>query len=138
MEVVPGGPTRHEVGVGDQHARRVRVRAKHTDRFAGLDQQSFVVLKRLQGGYDGVEILPRARRPADAAVDDEFVRVLGDIGVKVVHQHPQRGLGQPAFGVECGTARRAHFAGVVAWVCHGENSYRSAATASMRVSKFLR
>jgi hypothetical protein len=36
VEVLPGRPVRHEVRVGDQHARRVHVRAENTDRLAGL------------------------------------------------------------------------------------------------------
>ena len=43
VEVLPRRPFRHEVRVGDQHARRVGVRAEHADRLARLDQQRFVV-----------------------------------------------------------------------------------------------
>ena len=34
VEVLPIGPLRHQVGVGDQHARRIGVRFEHADRFA--------------------------------------------------------------------------------------------------------
>jgi hypothetical protein len=44
VEVLPGGPVRHQVGVGDQHARRIGMRAEHADRLAGLHQQGLVVL----------------------------------------------------------------------------------------------
>ena len=44
--------------------------------------------------------LPVARGPADAAIDDELVRPLGDVGIEIVHQHAQRRFGQPAFGAE--------------------------------------
>ena len=37
----------------------------------------------------------RAGRAAGAAVDDEVLGTLGDLGVQVVHEHPQRGLGLP-------------------------------------------
>ena len=45
---------------------------------------------------DRVEGGPAARRPAGPAVDDEVVGVLGDLGVQVVHEHPQGGLLLPA------------------------------------------
>ena len=47
VEVLPGRPVRHEVGVGDQHARRVGVGAEHADRLARLHQQRLVVLEPL-------------------------------------------------------------------------------------------
>ena len=43
--MLPGRPVRHEVGVGDQHARRVGMGAEHADRLARLDQQRLVVLE---------------------------------------------------------------------------------------------
>ncbi len=46
VEMVPGRPVRHEVGVGDQHARRILVGAEHADRLAGLDEQRFVLVQR--------------------------------------------------------------------------------------------
>ena len=46
VEVVPGRPVRHEVRVGDQHARRVGVGAEDADRLARLDEQRLVVLQR--------------------------------------------------------------------------------------------
>ena len=39
VEVLPGGPLRHQVRVGDQDARRVGVGAEHADRLAALHQQ---------------------------------------------------------------------------------------------------
>ena len=45
---------------------------------------------------DGVERRPRARRPARPAVDDQVVGPLGDLGVEVVHEHPQGRLLLPA------------------------------------------
>ena len=45
VEMVPGRPVRHEVGVGDQHARRIGVGAEHADRLAGLHQQRLVVAR---------------------------------------------------------------------------------------------
>ncbi len=45
VEVLPRRPFRHEVGVRDQHARRVGVRLEHADRLARLDQQRLVVAR---------------------------------------------------------------------------------------------
>ena len=45
VEVLPRRPLRHEVRVGDQHARRVGVRLEHADRLARLDQQRLVVVR---------------------------------------------------------------------------------------------
>ena len=52
VEMLPGRPVRHQVGVGDQHARRVGMRAEHADRLARLHQQGLV----------GFEIAQRRRR----------------------------------------------------------------------------
>ena len=98
--MIPGRPVRHEVGVGDQHARRVLVGAEHADRLAGLHQQRLVLVQRLQRRDDAVEILPGAGGAADAAVDHQFVRIFGNVGIEIVHQHAQRRFGHPALGVE--------------------------------------
>ncbi len=113
VEVRPGRPVRHEVGVGDQHARRVGVRAEDADGLAGLHEQRLVGFELAQRGDDAVEAFPVARGAADAAVDDEFVRLLGDVGVEVVHEHAQRRFGEPALGGDVGAVRGADLAGVV-------------------------
>ena len=79
VEMVPGRPFRHQVRIGDQHARRVRVGAEHADRLARLDEQGLVVLEPLQRLDDRVVALPVARRPADAAIDDQLLGRLGDV-----------------------------------------------------------
>ena len=43
LKVLPGGPVRHQIGVGDEHARRVRVGREHADGLAGLHQQGFAL-----------------------------------------------------------------------------------------------
>ena len=48
-----------------------------------------------------------ARRLAGAAVHDELLRLLRDLGVEVVQQHPQRRLGRPLPRVQLRAARRA-------------------------------
>ena len=118
VELVPGRPVRHQVRVGDQHPRRVGVGAEHADRLARLHQQRLVGLERLEARDDAVEIGPGARRPPDPAVDDELVRVLGDVGMQVVHQHPHRRLGQPRLGGDLRPGGRIDVAQVVPRVGH--------------------
>src|SRR4029079_7594985 len=72
-ELVPGAPVWDEIRVGDEHARRVLVRAKDADRFARLDEERLVILQPLQRGDDGVETLPVARGLADAAIHDQLL-----------------------------------------------------------------
>ena len=72
VEMLPGRPVRHEVGVGDQHARRIGMGAEHADRLAGLHQQRLVGFELAQRRDDAVEALPVARRTADAAIDHEL------------------------------------------------------------------
>jgi hypothetical protein len=118
VEFLPGRPMRHDVGVCDEHARGVGMGLEDADRLAGLHQQRLVLAKRLQRSDDAVEIVPGARRPADPAIDDELVRVLGDLRVEIVHQHAQRRLGRPVAGVELVAARGAYFTDVVARIDH--------------------
>ncbi len=120
VEFFPSGPVRDQIGVGDQDAGCVGVGPEHADRLARLDQQRLVVAERLQGVDQDVVAAPVARRPPDAAVDHQLLRALGDLGVEIVHEHPQRRLGLPAAGVEPGPARRPDHPLVVASVqLHG-------------------
>ncbi len=114
-ERVPRGPVRHQVGVGDQDSRRVSRGAEHGDRLAGLHDQRFVVGERAQFLDDGIKRGPRTCRLARAAIHDEIVRPLGDVGIEVVHQHPQGGLLWPsltrqrrAAGSADGASNRSH------------------------------
>ena len=104
---------RHEIGVGDEHARRVGMGAEHADRLARLDEQRLIALEPAQGRDDAVERLPVARRPPDAAIDDKLARPLGDVGVEIVHEHAQRRFGEPALGAEFGSAGRTDDAHIV-------------------------
>jgi hypothetical protein len=112
VEMVPGCPVRHEIRVGDQHARRVGVGSEHADRLAGLHEQRLVRIQPLQGRDDLVEALPVTRGAPDAAIDDELARPLGDVGIEIVHQHAQ-GIGEPAFRTDLRAMRRADDAHVV-------------------------
>ena len=118
IEMVPGRPMRNQVGIGDQHARCVLMCAEHAHRLARLHQQGFIVVQRLQRGDDAVEIFPRPGGAADAAVDHQLMRVFGDIGMQVVHQHPHGRFGQPAFRSDFGAGCGEDIAQVVARVCH--------------------
>ena len=105
VEVLPGRPVRHQVGVGDQHSRRRPVGAEDPDRLSRLDQQGLVVLHLLEGRDDLIEALPVAGRSADAAVDHQVLRALGHHRVEIVHQHAQRRFGLPAFRGKGGASR---------------------------------
>ena len=113
VEMVPGRPVRHQIGIGDQHARRVGMGAEDADGFAGLHEQCLVIFETLQRRDDAVKAFPVACGAADAAVDDKFARPLRDIGVEVVHQHAHRRFGQPALRRNIRSVRRADDAGIV-------------------------
>ena len=106
-EVVPGRPLADQVRVGDQHARRPLVGAQDPDRLAALDQERLVVGEGAQLTDDRIERVPAPRGSSRPAVDDEVVRVLGDLGIQVVHEHPERGFLGPAATGELGAAGRS-------------------------------
>jgi len=86
-----------------------------------LHEQGFFLAEAGEGGDDGVEAFPVARRLADAAVDHEILGALRDLGVEIVHQHSQRRLGEPGPGGEAAAARRADRpAGGGRKLCHGK------------------
>jgi hypothetical protein len=49
-----------------------------------------------------------------AAVDDQFIRALGDIRIEVVHQHPKRAFLMPSFAGNVWSVRRSNNGGGVA------------------------
>ena len=57
---VPASPSWHEVGVGDQHAGRVRVGAEDADRLAALHEEGLVLFEVLQALDDVVKRFPAA------------------------------------------------------------------------------
>ncbi len=85
--MVPGRPLADEIRVRDQDARCVLVRAEHADRLARLNEQGLVVGEPFERRDDGIERLPIARGAADAAINDELFRVLGNGRIEVVVQH---------------------------------------------------
>src|SRR5262249_34971263 len=104
-EVLPRGPLADEVRVRDEDARRIFVRAEAADCFARLDEQRLVVREVLQLAHDDVARFPRTGCFSGAAVDDEIFRTLGDLGIEVVVQHPERGFLHPALAREGVSAR---------------------------------
>ena len=104
VEMLPGGPLAHQVGVGDDDARGHVVRGKHADGLAGLDQQRLFIAQPLKLAHDGVVAVPVACGLADAAVDDQVRRPLAHLGIEVVHQAAQGGFLLPALAVELGAA----------------------------------
>ena len=66
------------------------------DRLARLHEKCFVVFERFQGANDFLIALPVARGFAGSAIDNEIIRVLGNLRVEVIHQHPHCGFGMPA------------------------------------------
>ncbi len=117
--MLPRRPTRHQVGVGEQHARRIGVSLEHADRLARLHQQRFIVLESAQRLDDLVVTLPVARGAADAAIDNQFLRMLGHVRIEIVHQHPERGFGEPRLATDLLAARRANDARSVKAGIHG-------------------
>ncbi len=118
VEVLPIGPVGYQVGVRNEHARRIGMGPDDGYRLARLDEQRFVGFEILQRGADGIEVVPGARSATDPAINDQLVRVFGDIRMQVVHQHAKRRLGQPALGVEFGAGRRVDVALIVTGVGH--------------------
>jgi hypothetical protein len=110
-EVLPGRPAADQVGVGDEDPGRLVVGLPHADRAARLHQQGLVALEPPQLADDRVVVGPRPRGLAQAAVDDEIARPLGDVGVEVVHEHAQRRLLRPALAVQLGAPWGADGAG---------------------------
>ena len=105
-EDAPVRPLPDQVRVGDEDARGARVGLEDRDRLAALNDQRLVAAQAAERTNDGVERLPRPRRAAVAAVNDQVLRAFGDVGIEVVHQHPQRGFLRPAQARNFGAARR--------------------------------
>ena len=94
--MLPGRPLADEVRVGDEDPRRPLVGPQHADRLARLDEQRLVVAERAELADDRVEGIPAPGGAPGPAVDHEMVRVLGDLRVEVVHEHPEGRLLLPA------------------------------------------
>src|SRR3546814_12346945 len=67
---------------------------------------------------------------SDLAIDDQFLGPLRNVGVEIVHQHPQRRFGEPALCVQVGAGRRLDDAAVVESRVEGAGPDRPFATSS--------
>jgi hypothetical protein len=113
VEVFPRRPMRHQVRVGQQHARCVRMRAEHADRLARLDQQRFVFVQVLQRRENLIVAIPVTRSTANPAIHDQRMRMLGHFRVQIVLDHPVRGFRDPGLAGLFRAARCADGAGRV-------------------------
>ena len=86
---------------------------KHSDWFPGLYEQSLVVAQFLKGFGDQVEILPGTGGLADASIYHEFVGILSNLRVEVVHYHPVRSFGEPRAAVQFSSSRGLYRPGCV-------------------------
>ncbi len=69
-ELIPMGPFRNQVGIGDEDPRRFLMSFKNPRRFARLDEQSLIVVQSPEGADDGLVANPVAGRLAPAPVND--------------------------------------------------------------------
>ncbi len=119
VEMFPIAPVPDEIGIGDQHARRVAcVRKIPTGLPDCTSSVSSFSSERSEATMAWKQFQLRAAFPRPA-VDDQVLGLLGDFGIEIVHQHAQRGFLLPAFAGKRGAARRAHrlIAGcVVRWL----------------------
>jgi hypothetical protein len=95
-EVFPRGPLADEVRVRDQTrgasrcVRTIPTGLPDCTRSVSSSSSSFSALD------DGVERGPVAGRLSDAAVHDEILRTLRDLGIEVVHEHAERRFLHPS------------------------------------------
>ena len=109
-ELFPGRPLGNEIAVRDQHARGPLVGLHDPHRLARLYEERLVPLERAQLTDDRVERRPRTGRTTGAAVDDQVLGALRDLGIEVIHQHPQGGFLLPALAGQAGAAWCSHLA----------------------------
>ena len=97
----------HQVGIAQQHARRVLMRAKHRHRLPRLDQQRLIRLQRLQRTHNRVKTFPIPRCFPRPAINHQLFRLLRHFGIQIVQQHAQRRFLLPSFAGNLRPARRA-------------------------------
>ena len=98
VEMLPGTPVWHQIGIGDQDPGRVRVGLENPYGFTALHQQSFVIFQSLQGLNDFVVTSPISSRPPSTAIDNQCCRTLRDRGIQAVHAHAQGSFREPTPG----------------------------------------
>ena len=95
------------------------MRADDTNRFAGLDQERFIVGELAQGCYECVESFPCPSCLAGAAVDYQVIGILSNFGIKIIHEHPQRRFLNPALASSLQTTRSTDEPGTGGNECGG-------------------
>src|SRR5437588_6455284 len=101
-------PLADKICVRDEDAWCFIVCPEFAHRFARLDEQRLVILELAQRANNRVERLPTSGSAARSAVDDQLFRILSDIRIEIVHQHPHCGFLVPSFAGALATARRMH------------------------------
>ncbi len=81
---------------------------EHPDGLPRLHEEGLVVAETAEGLHDPVEALPGAGGLSTAAVHDELVGALRDLGIEIVHEHAKRRLGEPAPARAGRSARRPY------------------------------
>ena len=131
---------RHQQRVRDQDPGGVAGRPENAHRLARLDEQRLVIGKPAQLADDGVEGFPGSGGTTGASVHDQVVRVLRDLRVEVIHEHPQGGFLLPALAGQVRAARRTDRARAGRGECAGHRpmvrppAYRSVTWRERRTS----
>ena len=89
---------RDDHAVGDDHPRGVLVAGEEAQRMAGVHHERLLVRHRGEVLHHEAVLRPVLEDGAVAAVDDEFVRMLGHARVQVVLDHRHDGRRLPALG----------------------------------------
>src|SRR5260370_6721223 len=82
------------------------MRAEDSNGFSGLNQQGLIILELAERAHNGVERWPIAGGASGSTVDDQLIGLFGDLGIEVVHQHPERTFLVPAFAGNLAAPRR--------------------------------
>jgi hypothetical protein len=114
-EVLPRRPAWHEIRVRDDYSRSVGMSRQDAHGLAALHQQCLFGSQCFQRIQDGIEALPISRRLAQAAIDNQVLRTLGDFGVEVVLNHAVSGFDLPIFARQLCATRSADDAGCAGW-----------------------
>src|SRR5260370_29451133 len=73
VELLVVGPAADQVRVGNQDARRFRMRAEDSNGFSGLNQQGLIILELAERAHNGVERWPIAGGASRSTVDDQLI-----------------------------------------------------------------
>ncbi len=68
MKILPRRPLRHQIGIGNEYTRRIRMRGDNADRLARLHEQSLVVTQLLQCVKNSGQSFTIARGLAGTAI----------------------------------------------------------------------